>query len=167
MLVSQLEVPVATVARARLPAPPHTTRRCCSIPRPRSRCSTRARTGRLLVVNETEAESLTGIAVGDDVRRARRRCVVREGRGQRAGHARRARRAGAAVGNGRLRAMSVVAVDTTAAGDTFVGGAAARAGGASMDDAIGFGQRAAAISVTRHGAQTSIPTRDEVACLEP
>ena len=71
------------------------------------------------------------------------------------------------AGNGRLRAMSVVAVDTTAAGDTFVGGFAARAGGASMDDAIGFGQRAAAISVTRHGAQTSIPTRDEVACLEP
>ncbi|MEK7968540.1 ribokinase, partial [Burkholderia contaminans] len=38
---------------------------------------------------------------------------------------------------------------------------------ASMDDAIGFGQRAAAISVTRYGAQTSIPTRDEVARLEP
>ncbi|HHT8950274.1 TPA: PfkB family carbohydrate kinase, partial [Burkholderia cenocepacia] len=51
--------------------------------------------------------------------------------------------------------------------DTFVGGfAAARAGGASMDDAIGFGQRAAAISVTRHGAQTSIPTRDEVDRME-
>ncbi|MBN3775201.1 PfkB family carbohydrate kinase, partial [Burkholderia sp. Se-20378] len=63
---------------------------------------------------------------------------------------------------------SVVAVETTAAGDTIVGGfAAARAGGASMDDAIGFGQRAAAISVTRYGAQTSIPTRDAVARLEP
>jgi ribokinase len=31
-----------------------------------------------------------------------------------------------------------------------------------MDDAIAFGQHAAAISVTRHGAQTSIPTREEV-----
>lgn len=67
------------------------------------------------------------------------------------------------AGSGQRRAQAVSAVDTTAAGDTFVGGfAAARAGGASMDDAIDFGQRAAAISVTRHGAQTSIPTRAEV-----
>ncbi|EPS1222776.1 PfkB family carbohydrate kinase, partial [Burkholderia cenocepacia] len=71
------------------------------------------------------------------------------------------------AGSGRHPAIAVAAVDTTAAGDTFVGGfAAARAGGASMDDAIGFGQRAAAISVTRHGAQTSIPTRDEVDRME-
>lgn len=49
-------------------------------------------------------------------------------------------------------------VDTTAAGDTFVGGfAAALARGAEEGEAIAFGQRAAALSVTRAGAQPSIP----------
>jgi ribokinase len=60
-------------------------------------------------------------------------------------------------------APSVIAVDTTAAGDTFAGGfAAARVGGASMREAVAFGQRAAALSVTRAGAQTSIPFGQEV-----
>ena len=49
-------------------------------------------------------------------------------------------------------------VDTTAAGDTFVGGfAAALARGVEEGEAIAFGQRAAALSVTRAGAQPSIP----------
>ncbi|EAY69061.1 Sugar kinase [Burkholderia dolosa AU0158] len=121
-----------------------------------------------LVVNETEAESLTGIAVHDDAsaeRAADALCAKGAGNALVTLGARGVCWRGRA-GNGRRRALAVTAVDTTAAGDTFVGGfAAARAGGASMDDAIAFGQRAAAISVTRHGAQTSIPTRDEVACI--
>ncbi|GGP19699.1 ribokinase [Silvimonas iriomotensis] len=57
----------------------------------------------------------------------------------------------------------VKAIDTTAAGDTFTGGfAAALARGASVHDAILLGQRAAAISVTRAGAQPSIPYLHEV-----
>ncbi|MBB5190273.1 ribokinase [Silvimonas terrae] len=57
----------------------------------------------------------------------------------------------------------VKAVDTTAAGDTFAGGfAAALARGATVHDAILLGQRAAAISVTRAGAQPSIPYLHEV-----
>jgi ribokinase len=60
-------------------------------------------------------------------------------------------------------APKVKAVDTTAAGDTFIGGFAAQlAQGASVDAAIRFAQRAAALSVTRAGAQPSIPTRAEV-----
>jgi ribokinase len=55
-------------------------------------------------------------------------------------------------------APKVQAVDTTAAGDTFVGGfAAALAQGQSEAEAIIFGQVAAALSVTRAGAQPSIP----------
>ncbi|MFY1663483.1 ribokinase [Pseudomonas sp. Pseu.R1] len=60
-------------------------------------------------------------------------------------------------------APKVQAVDTTAAGDTFVGGfAAALAEGKSEAEAIRFGQVAAALSVTRSGAQPSIPTVEDV-----
>jgi ribokinase len=60
-------------------------------------------------------------------------------------------------------ARPVTPVDTTAAGDTFIGGlCAALVEGRSLDAAIAFAQAAAAISVTRPGAQTSIPRRDEV-----
>ncbi|MEZ1599048.1 ribokinase [Pseudomonas aeruginosa] len=70
------------------------------------------------------------------------------------------------VGEGRVEHFPVArvkALDTTAAGDTFVGGfAAALARGLDEAAAIRFGQAAAAISVTRLGAQTSIPSREEV-----
>ncbi|WPN32115.1 ribokinase [Pseudomonas sp. P5_109] len=57
----------------------------------------------------------------------------------------------------------VQAVDTTAAGDTFVGGfAAALAAGKDEVQAIRFGQVAAALSVTRAGAQPSIPALSDV-----
>ena len=57
----------------------------------------------------------------------------------------------------------VKAVDTTAAGDTFVGGfAAALAAGQDEVQAIRFGQVAAALSVTRAGAQPSIPALSDV-----
>ncbi|MFY0727992.1 ribokinase [Pseudomonas sp. NFX15] len=60
-------------------------------------------------------------------------------------------------------APAVKAVDTTAAGDTFVGGfAAALAAGKTEAEAIRFGQVAAALSVTRAGAQPSIPALSEV-----
>lgn len=62
-----------------------------------------------------------------------------------------------------LPARKVQAVDTTAAGDTFIGGfIGAIAQGRDQFDAIAYAQAAAALSVTRIGAQTSIPTRDEV-----
>ncbi|XXF10482.1 ribokinase [Pseudomonas sp. D2-3] len=57
----------------------------------------------------------------------------------------------------------VVAVDTTAAGDTFVGGfAAGLAEGMPLESAIRLGQQAAALAVTRPGAQPSIPHRHEL-----
>ena len=65
-------------------------------------------------------------------------------------------------------APRVNAVDTTAAGDTFVGGfAAALANGKSESEAIRFGQVAAALSVTRAGAQPSIPTLHDVQGFVP
>ncbi|NVI82387.1 ribokinase [Janthinobacterium sp. BJB401] len=57
----------------------------------------------------------------------------------------------------------VQAVDTTAAGDTFIGGfVAGLASGMDEAEAIGQGQRAAAWSVTKPGAQTSIPHLHEL-----
>ncbi|PUA18164.1 ribokinase [Glaciimonas sp. PCH181] len=71
----------------------------------------------------------------------------------------------AALGGGvrHFPAQPTTALDTTAAGDTFIGGfVAALADGDSEEDAIHFGQRAAALSVARIGAQTSIPYRREL-----
>ncbi|WJF91410.1 ribokinase [Paraburkholderia bonniea] len=55
-------------------------------------------------------------------------------------------------------APKVHAVDTTAAGDTLIGALAAQlAQGVAAQEAIAFAQHAAALSVTRAGAQPSIP----------
>lgn len=60
-------------------------------------------------------------------------------------------------------AIDVRAVDATAAGDTFCGTlAAALAAGVAMPDALKRANAAAAISVTRKGAQPSIPSATEV-----
>ena len=60
-------------------------------------------------------------------------------------------------------AEAVKAVDTTAAGDTFIGGfVAGLASGMDEAEAIQQGQRAAAWSVTKPGAQTSIPHLHEL-----
>ncbi|MDI7110815.1 PfkB family carbohydrate kinase, partial [Pseudomonas aeruginosa] len=54
-------------------------------------------------------------------------------------------------------------VDTIAAGDTFNGAfVTAILEGKSAHDAIRFAHAAAAIAVTRHGAQSSVPWRDEI-----
>jgi ribokinase len=63
----------------------------------------------------------------------------------------------------RAEAVPVTAVDTTAAGDVFNGAlAVALAEDQSMREAMHFANAAAAISVTRRGAQSSTPTRAEV-----
>jgi len=60
----------------------------------------------------------------------------------------------------------VTAIDVTAAGDTFNGAlAVALAEGKSIEEAICFANCAAAIAVTRLGAQASIPNRSEVQAL--
>ena len=60
----------------------------------------------------------------------------------------------------------VKAVDTTAAGDVFNGALAVRlAEGSPLIEAVRFAHAAAAISVTRPGAQPSIPTRREILAM--
>lgn len=62
-----------------------------------------------------------------------------------------------------IPAFKVEAVDTTAAGDTFCGGlCVALSEGKSLREAILFASKASSISVTRMGAQVSIPLREEI-----
>lgn len=63
-------------------------------------------------------------------------------------------------------ARPVDAVDTTAAGDTFVGVlVASLADGTSLELALRAASVAASIAVTRHGATSSMPSWDEIAAL--
>jgi ribokinase len=66
----------------------------------------------------------------------------------------------------RWPAFAVAAVDTTAAGDAWNGAFAAALGAGADEDAAGrFACAAAALSVTRAGAQPSLPRRAEVEAL--
>jgi ribokinase len=65
-----------------------------------------------------------------------------------------------------IPAFPVTPIDTTAAGDCFSGSlAVALAEGQPLLAAIRFASAAAAISVTRRGAQPSLPRRDEIETL--
>jgi len=113
--------------------------------------------------NETEAELLTGVkvvdaasaakAVGVLARRGVGHVVITMGsKGAYCGDCRRV-----------YPCRKVKAVDCVAAGDTFNGAfAVALAEGKSCADAIAFAQKASAISVTRPGAQSSVPYRREI-----
>lgn len=59
-------------------------------------------------------------------------------------------------------AYKVNAVDTTAAGDSFIGGLVKNIQSDNLDEAIEFATKVSAITVTRKGAQISIPTIKEV-----
>ena len=118
-----------------------------------------------LIPNESEASALSGVPVDSlDSAKVAATHLLNAGAGKvivTLGSQ------GALFANGQgfehLLAPKVQAVDTTAAGDTFVGGfAAALANGQGEAEAILFGQVAAALSVTRAGAQPSIPMLHDV-----
>lgn len=119
----------------------------------------------LITPNQTEAETLTGVVVKDEatarlaaeilISRGVERVVVTMGS------------AGALLyQDGKaemIPALKVAAVDTTAAGDVYNGAlCVALAEGKQLKEALQFATKASAISVTRIGAQPSIPTREEV-----
>ena len=113
--------------------------------------------------NETEAELLTGVKV-TDAKSAQKAVDVFLKRG--VGHVVITMGSkGAYCGNCRklYPCRKVKAVDCVAAGDTFNGAfVVALAEGKCCKDAIAFAQKASAISVTRPGAQSSVPFRKEV-----
>jgi ribokinase len=113
--------------------------------------------------NETEAEILTGVKVVDAASAAKATAILKK-RG--VGHVVITLGSkGAYCGDcGKIYpCRKVKAVDCVAAGDTFNGAfVVALAEGKGCAEAIAFAQRASAISVTRPGAQSSVPFRSEL-----
>ncbi|MCC8180116.1 MAG: ribokinase [Planctomycetes bacterium] len=120
----------------------------------------------ILVVNETEAEGLTGVAVNSPAD-----AEVAAGKLQQSGGHRLVIITMGANGCVTLEDGSYIhhqsykidAVDATAAGDAFCGAlAVSLAEGASLNDAIRFASAAGALTASRMGAAPSIPTRLEI-----
>jgi ribokinase len=118
-----------------------------------------------LIPNESEAAALTGLPVDSPASALRAAQQLLQAGARRVLITLGAQGVLYADGEGHqhFAVAPVAAVDSTAAGDTFVGGfAAALAEGLSLEEAIALGQRAASLAVTRRGAQPSIPYRHEV-----
>ncbi len=118
-----------------------------------------------LTVNESEAESLCGFAVNTPAQMARAAETLLAKGAQTVVITLGAE--GAYLAAPHLRQMvpafQVPAVDTTAAGDIFCGAlAVALVEGRDVPEAARFANAAAAISVTRLGAQPSAPNRGEI-----
>ena len=119
----------------------------------------------IITPNETEAEKLTGIRVENDDDAAKAANALHKkgigtviitlgSRGVWVSH----------DGEGRrVPGFKVQAIDTIAAGDTFNGAlVTALLEGTALAEAIRFAHAAAAIAVTRKGAQPSVPWRKEI-----
>ncbi len=122
----------------------------------------------MITPNQTEAEMLTGVTV-NDTESAVRAANILHGKGIEIVVITMGRQ-GAFISEAgsqkseRVTGFKVEPVDTTAAGDTFNGGLlVALAEGKNLADAASFANACGALSVMRHGAQTSIPTREDVA----
>lgn len=168
VLVTQLEVPIATVAAALQRAQRLGAVTVLNAAPMRAEARALLPHAHVLIVNETELAALTGapieaqtaahqIAQAADSLRDRGLPTVIATLGA---------RGAVVVGESawyELPGRDVAVVDTTGAGDCFVGAfAAALAGGATLKSAAGFANVAASICVQRPGAGPSMPARAEI-----
>lgn len=167
VLIAQLESPVETVAYAAELAKKHGVTVVLN-PAPAPQAPLPARLLKnvdIIIPNKTEAEMISGIAINDmDSANDAIRAIGEKGVGVTI----------ITLGSKgallcekgdciEIPSVKVKAVDTTAAGDTFCGAfCVALTEGKSLADAVRFGNKAAAVSVTRHGAQQSTPLRGEL-----
>lgn len=119
----------------------------------------------LITPNETETELLTGIEVTDEATAKLASAIFKTKGVQNViitlGN--KGAFVDAADFTGIVATTEVTAVDTTAAGDVFNGALiVALSEGKSWQQAVAFACKAAAISVTKMGAQTSAPMRSEI-----
>ena len=119
----------------------------------------------VVVVNEVEAEQLSGLPVTGIIS-ARRAAKALVAGGFGAAVVTMGERGAvwtSGARGGRAAAPRVKVVDTVGAGDTFVGYlAAGLARGVSLDESVAVAVRAASLAVTRRGAQQGIPRRSEL-----
>lgn len=165
ILLMQLEVPIDTVRTAAEIASAHGVEVLLNPAPAQPLDDDLLRKISLLTPNETEAEMLTGIKVEDDQSAAEAAEALRS-RGVKTVFITLGARgvyAAAPEFRGIIPAFEVKAEDTTAAGDVFNGVlAVSLAEGECLLDAVRFASAAAALSVTRMGAQTSAPYRKEI-----
>lgn len=162
VVVLQLEIPLSTVAWVLQ----HARSKTILNPAPAQVLPTSLYDGLFVITpNETETQLLTGIQVNDAPSARQAAVRLREWGIQHVVITMGA--TGVFVQYDQLTellpAPSVQAIDTTAAGDVFNGAlAVALSQGADLRSACAFACRAAAVSVTRMGAQTSAPYLSEV-----
>ncbi|WP_342058698.1 ribokinase [Aeromonas sp. OTU364] len=164
-LLLQLEVPLESVLEAARLARAHGTRVVLNPAPAQPLSADLLALVDLITPNQTEAELLTGVKVTDEASAAQ--AAARFHQMGIADVMITLGSQGVYCSNGRQQVLiagfRVEAVDTTAAGDTFNGALlAAELAGASFQDAVRFAHGAAALSVTRFGAQSSIPVKQEV-----
>jgi ribokinase len=164
-LVLQLESPLETVTRAAQLAHMHGVTVVLNPAPARPLPPSLLRLVDVLIPNENEAMRLTNMPFSDTVAIAAAAAALRAQGvetviltlGERG--ALLAREGDTHV----VPAFQVTPVDTTAAGDAFVAGfAVAWAAGHPIEDAVRWGNAAGALATTRLGAQSSLPTRQEV-----
>lgn len=115
----------------------------------------------IFIVNEVEGKVLTGEAEPEEILNTMQRLYPKSCTVLTLG------KAGVIYSNAELRiripALEVEAVDTTGAGDTFIGYfLAERVKGSSVQTCLEMGVKASALCVTRQGAADSIPSLDEL-----
>jgi ribokinase len=120
----------------------------------------------LLILNETEIETITGMAVqsSDQAERALLDLIAK---GAKEVILTLGNKGASYMDQSRhsidVPAFRVESVDTTAAGDTYIGAlAAVLRSPMTIEEKLRFASAAAAIAVTRKGAASSIPNREEI-----
>ena len=167
VLLLQLEVPLAVVVHAATLA--HGASTVVLNPAPvQPLPEALVRSADYIVPNETEAAALTGVTPAGWTTAAEAARVLQQMGVENVVITLGSR--GALLLHGtethRQPAYTVDAVDTTAAGDAFLGAfAVALAEGLTAPDAVRRGAAAGALAATQYGAQPSLPTREEILAL--